>query len=205
MSSSVGSHMKRALVAASLVLAMGGALVGCGSDDDSDSASSDTSSSATASDSASASDDTSASASDDSSSAASSGEGDATTTAFCQAFVDFGTALGTVDPSAAPADIISEIKSEAEKLGDVDLPAGIPADAKSGFEATIGAIDDLPDDATLEDLGNLESGLSTQQQADAKTFNSYLETTCPQLSSGASSDDSASSTTVAPAPSASAS
>lgn len=175
MTSSVGSHMKRALVASSLVLVMGGALVGCGSDD-SDTSSDSTSASASASDSASTSDGASASA---------SSTQDDTTATFCQAFVDFGTALGTVDPSAAPADIISEIKSEADKLNDVDLPDGIPSDAEDGFNAIIGAIDDLPDDATLEDLGNLESGLSAEEKANAKTFNTYLETTCPQLSSSA--------------------
>lgn len=183
MTSSVGSHMKRALVASSLVLVMGGALVGCGSDS-SDSSSDSTSASASASDSAGE----SAGTSDGASASASSTQDDTTAT-FCQAFVDFGTALGTVDPSAAPADIISEIKSEADKLNDVDLPDGIPSDAEDGFNAIIGAIDDLPDDATLEDLGNLESGLSADEKANAKTFNTYLETTCPQLNSGAATAD----------------
>jgi hypothetical protein len=186
--------MKKLLATASILLVTGGALVGCGSDDTSDDAKGGTSSSPSAS----TSDGTSASS--DASSSASSEEG----SDFCQAFLDFGTALSSVDPSASPSTIIKQVKSEADKLGDVDLPSDITDDAKDGFNAIIGAIDSLPDDATLEDLGNLENGLSAKEKTDAQAFNTYLEGACPELSGDSGSASSApSANSVAPSPSAS--
>lgn len=148
--------MKRALAAS--VLLLGGALMGCGSDDDGDGGS----------------------AGGDSG----SGGSGTSTEEFCAAFEDFTSSLGTVDPSAPPADIIEKLKDEADKLGDVGTPEDIPDDAADGFELVLDAIDDLPDDASIEDLGTMEQDFTEDEQAKAEAFDTYLQETCPELGQG---------------------
>ena len=46
-------------------------------------------------------------------------------------------------------------------------PSDIPDEARSGLEVTLQAIQGLPDDATLDDITNLEKTLSDAEQKDA--------------------------------------
>jgi hypothetical protein len=183
--------MKRALAAATLVLALGG-LSACGSDDDSDSSSSasestSTSASAGTSDEAAPSEDTS-----ESSDPAASSD-------FCSAFETFVTDLSSLDQSAGDAEVVKALKAATDKLSKVELPSDIPDDAKAGFEKTIDAIESLPDDASAEDIQNVQNDFTDEEKANSEAFNAYLSEQCPEFGgSSASSAPESSPATVAP-------
>jgi predicted small secreted protein len=173
---------RAALSIAGLALAAT-SLTACGSDDEADTAGSDTSASASAEASTDASDDASDDASaDPSDEADTEGESDASDSDFCgvysNLFQELTTSLGN---GGDVASIIPQLKDYAEQLEEVGAPDDIPEDAERGFEVSLQAISDLPDDATQEDLLASSEGYSAEDQADATAFGQYVVTACPDL------------------------
>ena len=106
---------------------------------------------------------------------------DASTSEFCQNFKDLTTDLGKVDPEGDGADAVSALKDAADQMESTGTPSDIPDEARSGLEVTLQAIQGLPDDATLDDITNLEKTLSDAEQKDADAFDTYLQDTCADL------------------------
>ena len=168
------------LTVAALAFTAGG-LTACGGDDSSDSAGASAGDSAgdstAASPSASSSDDSSDDSGDDSSDDSSGG--DVSVADFCGAYSAYFRQLAK---AASPNDLdIKAIKEFSEKLGELGTPAGIPDDARNGFEVSVKAAEDLPDDATTADLAKLQNDISADDQADAMAFGQYVVKTCPDL------------------------
>ncbi|WP_395690450.1 hypothetical protein [Nocardioides sp.] len=85
--------------------------------------------------------------------------------------------LGTGDASKA----VSTLQSAADDMAATGTPEGIPDDARHGLEVTLDAISGLPDDATVDDISNLEKSLSEEDQKDADAFDAYLSKECGEI------------------------
>jgi len=103
---------------------------------------------------------------------------DASVDDFCGTFNDFYAEAEELGEDAADEDLVAALKNTGEELGEVGTPEDISDDARAGFEATVEAIEDLPDDATQEDVANLEDDYSEKVQGQVDEFASYLNETC---------------------------
>jgi len=109
---------------------------------------------------------------------------------FCGAFQSFYEDLVSL---SGEEDNLGEIlKKAAKRIRETGTPEDIPDDAKEGLEITLDEIDDLPDDASVEDLSGLDTELSEDEKKKTDAFQDYLEKTCPDIgeSDGASEEDS---------------
>lgn len=84
-----------------------------------------------------------------------------------------------MDPEASDTEMVGVMKDLAKKMEDVGTPEGIPDDAREGFEISIEAINDLPDDATQEDIDKLEDDYSAEDEEKVQAYNDYMTETCP--------------------------
>ena len=101
---------------------------------------------------------------------------------FCGAFQKFYedlTAVGEDEKNLGKV-----LKDAAKRIRDVGTPKGIPDDAKEGLEITLDAIDDLPDDASADDISQLDSKFSDEDKKKTDAFTSYLDKTCPDIGEG---------------------
>lgn len=146
--------MKLGMLAASLVL-VAGAAAGCGGDSDS--------------------------GSDDADSGSNNDSG-ASVEEFCGAFQDFYDDLTSV--TGTEENLGKILKDAADQIEDAGTPDDIPDDAKEGLEVVLDQIDDLPDDASAEDISGLNSSLSEDEQAKSEAFTEYLNETCPDIGGG---------------------
>ncbi len=103
---------------------------------------------------------------------------DASVDDFCGTFNDFYAKAEELGEGATDEELVAALKDTGEELGEVGTPEDIPEDARAGFEATVKAIGDLPDDATEEDVANLEDDYSEEVQGQVDGFASYLNDTC---------------------------
>ena len=103
---------------------------------------------------------------------------DASMEDFCEAFnglVDEVLAKAGTDPSA----MVRAVKEWAADIGEVGTPADMPDDARRGFELFVEHAADLDEDAGLEDLQNLGSDLSDEDQDDGQAFTEWTQENCP--------------------------
>ncbi len=101
---------------------------------------------------------------------------------FCGAFQDFYDDLTSV---TGEEDNLGKIlKDAASQIEDAGTPDDIPDDAKEGLEIVLDQIDDLPDDASAEDISGLNGSLSEDEQAKSDAFTEYLNKTCPDIGGG---------------------
>jgi len=103
---------------------------------------------------------------------------DASVDDFCGTFNDFYAEVEELGEGAADEDVVAALKDTGEELDEVGTPEDISDDARAGFEATVGAIGDLPDDATQEDVANLQNDYTEDEQGQVDEFSSYLNETC---------------------------
>jgi hypothetical protein len=106
----------------------------------------------------------------------------ASTKDFCGAFQSFYDDLTSVADD--DKNLGKVLKDAAKKIRDVGTPKGIPGDAKDGLEITLDAIDELPDDASAEDISKLDSKFSDDDKKKTDAFSSYLDKTCPDIGTG---------------------
>lgn len=102
---------------------------------------------------------------------------DASKEDFCAGYEDFISAVFKVQ--ADDKDYVEKLKDAAAEFEDVGTPGDIPDDAAEGRELVLKAIEDIDDDATPEDIADLESDFSEDEQKKADAFEEYLSKTCP--------------------------
>jgi hypothetical protein len=120
------------------------------------------------------------------------GDDTSSTADFCGALKEFEGGVDGVDPTKDLPGYIKALQGAADKLDEVGTPKGMPDDAKDGFDLTLERIDDLPDDATLDELSGMgDVGDADQKKIDA--LDDYITKACPDLaeesSQSASPDD----------------
>jgi hypothetical protein len=102
---------------------------------------------------------------------------DASKSEFCGTFKDFqkDTAdLGDGDD----AKIIKAFKDVGDKLEEVGTPSDISESERRGFEKTLEEIDNLKDDAKVDELDKIDDGESSSEKKDTDAFDKYLNDTC---------------------------
>jgi hypothetical protein len=113
------------------------------------------------------------------------GDDSASTEDFCGALQDFQSSFSDADPTKDLPGYIKMLKDAADKLDEVGTPDGMPEDAEDGFDLTIDRIDDIPDDATLDDLTAF-GDLSEADQKKSDALDDYIEKECPDLTDDSS-------------------
>lgn len=103
---------------------------------------------------------------------------DASTEDFCKVFDDFYAELQDLGAESETADQVQALKDTGEELAEVGTPDDIPDEAREGFELAIQTIEDLPDDATEEEISKLEEDFSDAEQEQSDAFDDYLSETC---------------------------
>jgi hypothetical protein len=101
---------------------------------------------------------------------------------FCGAFEQFYQDLTGV--AEDEKNLAKVLKDAAKRIEDVGTPKDIPDDAKEGLELTLDAIHDLPDDATSDDIAELDSKFSDAEKKKTDAFSDYLDKTCPDIGEG---------------------
>jgi hypothetical protein len=105
---------------------------------------------------------------------------DASKEDFCGTFEDFYKEVTDLGADASDEDVVKALKDIGEKLEEVGTPEDISDDAREGFELTVEAINDLPDDATQEDIEKLEDDFSEDEKKKTDAFDDYLAETCDE-------------------------
>lgn len=98
---------------------------------------------------------------------------------FCGALKDFKDDFSDADPTD-PNGYLKALEDAAAKLDDVGVPDDMPDDARDGFDITIKAITDLPDDATLDDLAQI-GDVSDKDRNKLDALDEYISKECPDL------------------------
>lgn len=106
---------------------------------------------------------------------------------FCDTFTKFTEDMAG-SSSDKTADQIKTAKAAVAKLADVGTPKGIPADARDGFEIFIDTIQGIDDNATQEDLQNIDKDLSATDTKKVTAFTTYYAKTCAPSIPGAPTD-----------------
>ena len=105
---------------------------------------------------------------------------DASTADFCGVFEDFYEVVGELGAEAENSELIEALKDTGQDLEEVGTPEDISDEARAGFELTVKTIEELDDDATEEDLDNLEEDFSEEEKAQSEAFDEYLSETCDE-------------------------
>ena len=100
---------------------------------------------------------------------------------FCGNFQGLAEDLGKLDPQSDASTAVKALHDAADQMRETGTPEDIPDDARHGLEVTLDAISGLPDDATSDDISNLETTLSEEDQKDAAAFDKYLSEECGSL------------------------
>ncbi|MGB0100180.1 MAG: hypothetical protein WBP61_07845 [Nocardioides sp.] len=106
---------------------------------------------------------------------------DASNEEFCGNFTAFAEDLAQFGPDADPAEAVEVMQSGADDIRETGVPENATEQEQEGLEVVLDAIDSLPADTTLEDIGKLEDGLSEADQEASDAFDDYLETECADL------------------------
>ena len=122
----------------------------------------------------------------DDSSAADGGSGDsagapptdASVEEFCGAFLDLIQQAQAAGQDISDADAIKLAKDLAAKLAEIGTPADMPAEARRAFEKAIERINDLPDDATREEMDKAAGELTEEEQKDQEALSTYITQKC---------------------------
>jgi len=158
--------MKRLSLLAVALLVVG-LLAGCGGDDTSSAASDEP---------------TGTTSSSESSSAPADG---GTVQAFCNVLIGI---LQQPPEGTSDKDALELLKGIAAQLEQVGAPGDMPEDAARGLQTAIDKINELPDDATSDDVSKAATDLTAEEKKDQQALGDYVQSTClGDLPSAASS------------------
>ena len=136
-------------------LLMIGLLAGCGGDDSSSAAS----------------DEPTSAASSSSSAAAEGGSVEA----FCNVLIGI---LQQPPEGTSDKDALQLLKGIAAQLEQVGAPADMPEDAARALQTAIDKINELPDDATRDEVSKAAEDLTADQKKDQQALGEYVQEKC---------------------------
>ena len=101
---------------------------------------------------------------------------------FCEKFNGLYTQLMTADPDDTSA-AVKGMKDWADEIEDLGTPKEMTDEARDGFEVVISTIKDVDEDADADDLQNLDSELSDEDNKSADAFSDWTQENCgdPEL------------------------
>ena len=138
-------------------LLMIGLLAGCGGDDSSSAASDEPTTAASSS-----------------SSAAAEDEG-GSVEAFCNVLIGI---LQQPPEGTSDKDALKLLKGIAAQLEQVGAPADMPEDAARALQTAIDKINELPDDATQDEVSKAAADLTAEEKKDQKALGAYVQQKC---------------------------
>ena len=100
---------------------------------------------------------------------------DASLESFCAAARDVQSAG---DQAEDPADEVKAVKQAYADLEEVGTPADIPRQARDGFEVIGQAVGAVPDDASRDDLNQVDERVGAAGQDKVEAFFMYVSTAC---------------------------
>ncbi len=103
---------------------------------------------------------------------------DASAEDFCATFEGLGEEVGALGDDPDAAEVVEMFKAGAEDMAETGTPEDMPDDARAGFELIVSSIEDLSDDASLEDVEGLDSDFSESDQENSDALDEYLNETC---------------------------
>jgi hypothetical protein len=102
---------------------------------------------------------------------------DATVEEFCQPWIDLIKDVTAKGDDISDEDAVKIAKETADKLAEVGTPKDMPADARKGFELILKKLDELPDDATKEQVDEFTK-LSDEEQKYSDALSQYIAEKC---------------------------
>jgi hypothetical protein len=101
-----------------------------------------------------------------------------TTAEFCEAYNSF---YDSFDTGEAPSDSESVrlIQDWADEMESTGTPEDIPDEARDGFEVVLETIDNIPGDATEDDVAKLSEDITEAEQDASQAFGEWATETCP--------------------------
>ncbi len=103
--------------------------------------------------------------------------------AFCAAYNTLFDSLSGFDPQLPEKEqarlAVAALKEWAGRMADVEAPEEMPGDVEDGFEVVVETIEDLDDNATLDDFSNIEKSLSAAERKDGEAFTAWTTDNCP--------------------------
>lgn len=103
---------------------------------------------------------------------------DASKADFCGTFEDFYKEAAELGDAPDDADVVKALKGVGDELEEVGTPEDMTDDAREGFELTVQAIKDIDDDATQEEIAEMDKSFSDAEQKKVDAFDEYLSETC---------------------------
>lgn len=103
------------------------------------------------------------------------GPTDASHDDFCKVQTSF---LDDLNADTSEDEAMKKIKELADDMEETGTPENISDDARKGFELTIKAIKDLPDDADKKDFEEIEKDFSKEEKDQMKAFDEYSSKEC---------------------------
>jgi hypothetical protein len=103
---------------------------------------------------------------------------DASEQDFCANFEGIQKDLEELGADAKDEDVVNAIKEAGDRLEETGTPDGISEEARKGFEVTVQLIEELADDATTDEISDLDKELSEDEQKQSEAFDAYVEETC---------------------------
>lgn len=102
---------------------------------------------------------------------------------FCAAFRDYyersSEAGGQQD-----AEVVASMKAFAEEASSIEPPESMSSDAKAGLATWLTLMEDVPDDATQEDVAALGQDLSAKQVEQLDAYYLYSNARCLSANAG---------------------
>lgn len=97
---------------------------------------------------------------------------------FCGAFLDLVEQVRAAGDDISDAQAVKLAKDLADKLSEVGTPSDMPAEARRAFETAIEKINELPDDATKDEVDRAAGDLTEEQKQDQEALSTYLTQKC---------------------------
>lgn len=102
---------------------------------------------------------------------------------FCDTYAGLFTNLAQMDPQDARSGV-EAVRTWAGEMEEVGTPAGIPAEARQGFEVMVETLQEIDADATEEELAELGDQLGQGDRESGQAFLEYATTECPDAMKG---------------------
>ena len=104
------------------------------------------------------------------------GLGDASAEEFCEAYTAvYGS---TLEEDLSDEEALTGLRDWADELEQVGPAEDMSDEARAGFEATVAAIQELPADASAEDVAALDQGLEGDAVDERQAYAEYVTQVC---------------------------
>lgn len=106
---------------------------------------------------------------------------DASSDDFCSAFRTFAADIEEFALDADGSAAVEAMQGFSDDIREVGVPESATDEEVEGLELTLDAIDDLDEDASMEEVSSLDEDFSEADSDKAKAFGDYLDEECGDI------------------------